>query len=248
MNEIDLSKDEIRRIANFLGYGNSSATLWFIGIEEGLGNMNDVDACLNLKARGSFESVMDLHKAHLLLRENGQFINIEQNPPKGSKSGQNTRVWQWMSKIARAYEGNDDWIDVTLAKNHIGCCLGRSNRDTFLTELSPIPERDGNNRCWISQLEKRDPKFHDYIMQRRDELKESIRKHSKSKIICYGRGGDNADKFAKLLDIKWQMRSACSDISIAGGARFLLLPFFGNGQISHEICNKLVTSGLLSKI
>jgi hypothetical protein len=82
-----LSTEEIGRIVNFLGYGRPSAKVWFMGIEEGLGNMNSQDISENLKARASFESTMDLREAHMRLREQGRPIDIENQPPS-------TQVWQ----------------------------------------------------------------------------------------------------------------------------------------------------------
>jgi hypothetical protein len=72
----DLSPEEIGRIVNFLGYGSPSAPVWFMGIEEGLGNMNSQDISQNLKARATFESTMDLREAHIRLRERGRPIDI----------------------------------------------------------------------------------------------------------------------------------------------------------------------------
>lgn len=51
--QLDLSSDEVDRIIGFLGYGRVSAPVGFIGLEEGLGRRNDLDAVPNLKARAS---------------------------------------------------------------------------------------------------------------------------------------------------------------------------------------------------
>ena len=94
----ELSAEEVGRIVNFLGYGRPSAPVWFMGIEEGLGNMNSQDISANLKARASFENTMDLREAHMRLRERGRPIDIENQPPS-------TQVWQWMAKIMLARQG-----------------------------------------------------------------------------------------------------------------------------------------------
>lgn len=52
--DLNLSTDELTTIANFLGYGELAAPVWFIGFEEGLGQMRSDDAIRNLKARGKF--------------------------------------------------------------------------------------------------------------------------------------------------------------------------------------------------
>ena len=84
---LDLSQDEIDKIVGFLGYGNPCAPVWFIGIEEGLGDANDADLSGNLHARGTFEEVMDLWRAHKLLREEGQPVDIEEEGKVYSRMG-----------------------------------------------------------------------------------------------------------------------------------------------------------------
>jgi hypothetical protein len=55
----DLPKDSIGRILGFLGYGRPSAPIWFIGLEEALGRMDDGEVGRNLVARGQFEPIME---------------------------------------------------------------------------------------------------------------------------------------------------------------------------------------------
>ena len=74
MTKFNLSADEIEKVLGFLGYGKSSGSVWFIGKEEGLGDMTSDDAIRNLKARGGFENVMDLYRAHRNLWEDGCLI------------------------------------------------------------------------------------------------------------------------------------------------------------------------------
>jgi hypothetical protein len=50
--QLHLSAEEIGRIVTFLGYGPTSAPVWFVGFEEGLGDMTSADTVRNLKARG----------------------------------------------------------------------------------------------------------------------------------------------------------------------------------------------------
>src|ERR1035441_6357369 len=97
-----MSAEELAKVINFLGYGTLSDSVWFIGIEEGLGEMDTGDAKTNLKARGSFEETMDLQEAHRRLQRNGNPIDIKTKPPS-------TQVWRWIAKIMRACEGNSDW-------------------------------------------------------------------------------------------------------------------------------------------
>jgi hypothetical protein len=105
--------------------------VWFIGLEEGLGDANDDEAITNVEARGYFMPTMDLVDAHRTLRENGQFINLE-------TKAKFTQVWTFMAKIMRARAGEADWPEIEAANAYVRKYLGRQNGETFLTELSPI--------------------------------------------------------------------------------------------------------------
>lgn len=134
-----MSAEELAKVINFLGYGSLSDSVWFIGIEEGLGEMGTGDANMNLKARGSFEETMDLYEAHRRLQRNENPIDIETKPPS-------TQVWRWIAKIMRARKGNSDWGDRNHAKEYVQYSLGRRGGGTFLTELSPIPARRSKDK------------------------------------------------------------------------------------------------------
>jgi hypothetical protein len=53
----NLSRKEVHRILGFLGYGRSSAPIWFIGLEEGLSSDQPADFSHNLQARGAWDDV-----------------------------------------------------------------------------------------------------------------------------------------------------------------------------------------------
>jgi len=254
--QLDLSTDEIGRIVNFLGYGRPSAPVWFMGIEEGLGNMNSQDISENLKARASFEDTMDLREAHIRLRERGRPIDIENQPPS-------TQVWQWMAKIMLAHKGYEDWSDLVSAKEdirsrarkHIQSCakkyiqyqLGRSNGNTFLTELSPIPTAKTTDQSFMSWFKENDTELDAKIRRRRDELRRMLKENHQSLVICYGygNGGDRAREFADFLGVVWQSVPDCQEVCRSSDSKRLLLPFFGNGQMSYSVFVDLIRSGLL---
>lgn len=234
-NELDLlSMEEINRIVSFLGYGNPAAPVWFVGIEEGLGEMKPADTFENLKARGSFKITMDLRDAHLLLKESGQPIEIQ-------SKRHFTPVWEYMSKIMLARKGKSEseWQALEAVREYVRYNLGRAGGDTFLTELSPIPKKRANDKTWMALFEARDPALGTKIKARRQALKELIGQQTKL-VICYGK---RPDDFADLFDIKWSR--VTSDISTANDPRFLLLPFFGVGNISHSVIGNVATSGYL---
>ena len=128
----DLARDAIANILGFIGYGNLAAPLWFIGLEEGLGGMDNADIATNLVARGRFDETMDLAQSHMTLVERGRPYDLSQRD-------RFTPVWLWMARFARAIEGAPDWQDLELAKKYVRNRLGRSDGSTFFTYGSPIP-------------------------------------------------------------------------------------------------------------
>jgi hypothetical protein len=234
--QFNLSAKEIGRIVNFLGYGRLSAPVWFIGIEEGLAKMDSGDAVKNLTARATFATVMDLREAHLRLLEKGKPIDMEVNPPY-------TQVWDYMAKIMRAYNGNKDWRNLESAREYIRSRLGRSDADTFLTELSPIPAGNTTDKQWMSLFKKLDPGLERKIEQRRRKLKRVLRCVSPPLVICYGK---RADDFSELLSVDWHSVSVSSKVRKSQDSKRLLLPFLGVGQMSHSVIEELLGLGFFN--
>jgi hypothetical protein len=236
-----LSQEEIDRVVSFIGYGRVDAPVWFIGLEEGLGEMSSADTLANLKVRGGFENVMDPRNAHhLRLSEGGSPINWDKRPPK-------TQVWLYMAKIMRAFNNKEDSCsNLYAAKQYVQTRLGRSDTQigqTFLTELSPIPAARGNDKQWIQFFRAIDPKFDQKIADRKKALQLLIKDNPESLLVCYG---NKKQEFAELLDVEWEM--VAPRIFKARGRRHLLLPFFGYGQMSHTVIMELLRPGLLKLV
>lgn len=232
--DLDVSTDEIERIIGFLGYGRSADSVWFIGIEEGLGNMDSDDAVNNLKARATFDNVMDLYRAHLQLRERGAPIDFERKIPS-------TQVWKLMAKIMLAREGHENWADKGEANEYIRIRLGRFGGDTFMTELSPIPAGHGADKRWIQMFEKKDPDLADKLRKRKQKLKQLLKDSTPRLVICYGHR--MAGEFADVLGITWVRRS--EQVFTSANQKCLLLPFFGQGHMNRFVIGNLLRANLL---
>ena len=233
--DLELSIAEVESVVGFLGYGRPSDSVWFIGKEEGLGSMGEDDAVKNLQARAKFDSVMDLYYAHLKLRENGGPIDFERKIPS-------TQVWKFMAKIMRAREGFENWEDRVGVNEYIRTHLGRSDGQTFLTELSPIPASDGADKRWMQLLKQSDPQVDAKIKRRQVKLRQLLRDSAPRLVICYGQ--TKALAFAEVLGISWVRKS--KQISTSPDNRCLLLPFFGQGQMSRGVIEALLRGNLLS--
>lgn len=236
-----LTDQQIENLTSFIGYGNPSANIWFVGSEEGLGGAMSADEISqNLLSRGSWRAIMDMRAAHLTLREGDQPIDIER-PRKG-----HTGVWRWMSKIMLAVEGCSDWSDAKLALSYAQNKLGREGGATFLTELRPFPAaradrpqalRDIADEITVNRL----------LAQRREGQLSML--NDDTTVICYGLGKRN--EFADHFKLSWQAeivrctsrsgRARMVEIGRASkhGAKFLLVPFLGNGQMSRDLLTQI---------
>jgi hypothetical protein len=239
--DLGLTEEEVSGITGFLGYGNPQRSVWFIGLEEGLGNSSDAEARDNLKPRSQFSPVMDLYAAHIRLQEKGKPMNIE------TKSGF-VQEWHFMAKIMLCINGRKDWSDsksnqkAILAKDYIRFKLGRRGGDTFMTELSPIPSKHTADLSWMDAFRRTDSRLKEKIENRTKQLKRLFDESAPSRVICYGRRA--ADQFAALLGInKWH--SITGRISASDDGKCLLLPFFGQAQMRDSDIQALVQNGLL---
>jgi hypothetical protein len=232
----NLTPEEIDRIRGFLGYGNPAAPLWFIGLEEGIGRMDDSDVRHNLKARGQWSPVMDLFQSHLTLVQRGGA------PYDITRLSRFTHVWTWIAKFARAYGGASNWDDLSAAKTYVRKNLGRFGGDVFMTYARPIPESGLRTREWTDFLYRNGGNPDQARARRLSALRALIEQHRPKIIICHGKTETSAYK-SLLPAEKWDALTAVPQISAATATyagRFFITPFFGHGQMSNKIANAFV--------
>jgi hypothetical protein len=235
---LGLATEEVENIVGFLGYGKPNDSVWFVGIEEGLGGADSADAVENLKSRGTFDAVMDLRDAHHeRLRQNGGLIDFDARPPS-------TQVWQWMAKIMRAYQG-DNWRDICSTKEYVRCCLGRRHGSTFLAELSPIPSSKTKDKAWRQLFRELDSEFDKKLAKRQEKLLTLLSSSRPRMVICYGDGRNSAREYEQFFSSHWTPVGVRIKRDSNRVYPFLLLPFFGNGQMSHSVIEEMHKLGLL---
>jgi hypothetical protein len=241
MPKLMLNRTQLENILGFLGYGNPSNSVWFVGLEEGFGGSTDEHAVKNLQVRGEFEEIMDLKQAHhFRLRDKGGLINFDVKPPS-------TPVWQWMAKIMLAYHG-ENWQEPPTAKEYVKSCLGRKGGDTFLTELSPIPARNKADEQWKKAFEILCCEYgiglDRTIEKRKKRLIKLLQESHPAMIICYGNGVQKRGEFEKFFGIKWV--NIGDGIARANNDRpHFLLPFFGVGQIKASVLEEMIKLRLM---
>jgi hypothetical protein len=212
--------------------------------------MTDDEQAFNLRTRATWRPVMDMREAHAMLKERGGYITDLIKRP-GS-----TQVWRYMARIARAFEGDLDFLDPTAAADYVRHSLGRSGSNSFLTELDAFPARRQRQ-----PTELRDFPDRDLLKKAREGRKArqlALLKSGKPRaVICYG--SRLAPLFAERLSIQWrplgsfgwQSRKSGTarekiiqhaEVQHDDGAstRAFLLPFFGQGQLSSDVLRQFV--------
>jgi hypothetical protein len=131
----------------------------------------------------------------------------------------------------------DDKKNKEKARKFVQTRLGRRNDTTFLTELSPVPEKRTGEPKWLAELRTGNLSEKLY-MERETRIKDLLKLEKPKCVICYGLG--KKKEFAKLLGVDWVELPETDRVFKAPKNSFFLLPFFGQG-ISHELVKGLVT-------
>ena len=228
-----LQSKDLSGIGTFLGYGNPTAKIWFVGGEEGFGGRMSEDERLDsLVMRASWSPIRDMYEAHLELMEAGQPIDISK-PRKGSVA-----VWRWMARIYLVLAEFDYEEAKRRDREYVYNRLGRTFGETFLTEVSPFPCVTARKPHPAVAIAAAAPN-----RQRTSELRK-LREATDPLLICYGLG--RRHEFRDLFDLTWTPLDGFGGRVLADTTgRAFLLPFFGQGQMSHELarqfCNAVRT-------
>ena len=116
-----LTTAQIKKLLVFRGYGNPNGRFWFVGMEEGGGDIES----LRIRA-DKFSNLEDLAESHQ------RFVSHEMSNL--------ISTWRIMSAIAGRISGVADLWDPEYARNYQVNRLGRTNVETYLTEILPLPK------------------------------------------------------------------------------------------------------------
>jgi hypothetical protein len=166
-----LTKSEWDQLLKFQGYGNLKGPVWFLGIEEKLPDKRNRNR--ELRDRLQFDASMDLAHAQRLLRSDIRKAE--------------TQTWNWMSKFTLALlHPAYNWKDRETTRFYKNEYLGRSNGETFLTELFPLPAKNGKGKPYPEKYYTR----RDYERQVRPArirwLTDAIKRNKPQYVIIYG--------------------------------------------------------------
>jgi hypothetical protein len=204
-----------------------------------LSSVKASDLAHNLRARGAWDEVMDLERALILLRHNGEPIEIATKPPR-------TQTWTWMARICGELAERLSWGERPGAREYVQRRLGRADPEvgeTFLTELSPIPSKNvATNKEWLRAFRQAAPDCDQLISKRLVRLNGIIEQNQPQFVFCYGsEKPENNAKFKRVLPKRsWQRITNKSELCESEGCICVLMPFFGNGRLSNAECQAVI--------
>lgn len=222
MEDSGLSKEELNHVLTFEGYGNKCAPYWFLGMEEGGGSMEQLRERAN-----SFGPVEDLYTAHVKLG----FENMYRHVP----------VWRIMSKLILAINGADNWQQTDSAREYQATKLGRSDGETFLTELMPLPAKSTGVWPYPLIYPTRDEYYADIRPGRIKWLRSKISAAEPRFVICYGKGNW---RYYKEIFSGVEFRPKLNEKIRVGRqepSTILLLPFFSYYFVTTELIKQIAS-------
>ena len=169
----------LKRLKNFWGYGNLKGSVWFIGMEEGLGDSDGIPLERFLSTDG---------KTIVGITDNTAPDHAEWFKPNAPT--QNTwrplifiLLYQKLGRVPTLTEIRDYQI------NH----FGRIKGDHAVLELMPLPAKSTKKADWIYQdvpligLTHRDEYLKSYMPDRVQAMKLLIEKHQPKLVLFYSR-------------------------------------------------------------
>jgi len=167
-----ITDTQLQHHLKFIGYGSINADYWFLGMEEGGGDEN------NIRIKVKFKPIEDCAEAHQALGITKYHI--------GNKVIQ--RTWWGMCKVMLMLQNKD--ADRESIRDYQVEKLGRSKENTLLCELMPLPKL--KLKIWeystlIPQYASRKAYYEKVKPERIKVLRSLYEKNPPKVIIAYGK-------------------------------------------------------------
>ncbi len=183
MSLIQISPQELsllilKRLKNFWGYGNLKGSVWFIGMEEGLGE-NEGFPFERFQATDG-KKVVDITSN--TLADHQKFVTDGKYQPT-----YNRLIFILLYQKHRRIPTKEEIRDYQISE------FGRIKSDHAILELMPLPSKSVKNSDWTYQdipligLTNREEYLASYIPDRVHALKILIEKHQPKLVLFYSR-------------------------------------------------------------
>ena len=205
-----LTELQLKSLMSFVGYGSLEAPIWFIGLEEAGGGEE------RLRTRSSFDAVMDIEKAHVLIGETSNF----------GPTAEQQRTWWNMCELMLILAGTPEPSPVERLSYQTQR-LGRLDGETLLLEVMPFPcpsLSDWNYPNVLPQYRSREECHSDLRPQRLSFLRRLVEVHEPKVVITYG--GNDKQPFRNLFTDWSIQRGALFDVGMRGNTLIILSKHF----------------------
>jgi hypothetical protein len=204
----------------FYGYGDLSAPIWFIGMEEGGGGKETVQKRLDVwyrRGRLTVEDLADYHEAmgvgHLTT---GKKVKLQS-------------TWAKLIYFQLAAEGAH--AEREAVRDFQGSTWGRDASLTCVLELMPLPKRKASSweyDQWteIPELWSRDLYFAHFAAKRAQGLKELIQHYKPKVVVFYGKSGGFSCHWPWIVGVKpkfWKAIGTWQETEL-DGSKFMIAP------------------------
>jgi len=218
---------DFARLNAFVGYGSLQASIWFLGMEEGVNRRFDFEESVRARIRTFRSPTIGLATGQRLL-------GLPLGAPRRL-----SQVWLFMAKIALALNGDPEWHEPERVHRYVLDELGAPAGNTLLTELLPLPRK--RDQQWPSMYSRWFPDSSTYENQtkpgRIQRLRCLMEAHRPRVVFAYGSRHWTAYEDAFTNTGGWQefagprAKMRAGKLQASGGVA-VLLPFLGNGQFS----------------
>lgn len=167
------------RIKNFWGYGNLNSPYWFIGMEEGYNETNEI--LLDRFAATAHKQTCDIYDD--LKIDPGHVYWFEEGAPIQP-------TWRRLIEMM-LYAETHTFPDKEAVRAFQINKLGRKNSNNALLELMPLPSKSIAAKDWlyadsgIDGLSSRKDYLETYKSERIEALRKLIHEHKPKYVICY---------------------------------------------------------------
>lgn len=222
-----LSEEELGALLGFLGYGNPAGRFWFLGIEErGVGDPETLWRELHVRA-AEFQPIEDLKRAQEHPAFGGGF-SVSQHVP----------TWAIMSKIVlRLSSGDLDWSSRERVSHYQAKHLGRTDCETFLADLLPLPTRDVNDWPYPTLFDNKELYRSKVLPRRFESFRTLLQQHSPDYVFCYGKSYWDEYRmiFPGVSEYEPVAAGAVQVGRTGSGTLVVLTPFFASYLMGHNL-------------
>ncbi len=171
-------------VHGLFGYGNLDARLWFVGMEEGGGDLfNGVAAHLEMWAKLGKGTTLDI-------RESGQHPDRREHAKWFIEHPNIQKTWSPLIRLLLAYRGEEPTMEAV--RTYQRDELARADGNECLLELLPLPSPSTNDWHYpgwssLSWLRSRQA-YRNYLLPRRvQRLRSLVNEHQPEAVIFYSK-------------------------------------------------------------